>query len=294
LQVEFVSRLARSLDIELMRAEAERVVRERPDNPDAQDLLMRGLAAINEPWSRQSTDAAANYFERALAIDPNLVPAMVGLANVLADRWGVNPDADSRSDTARAEDLLDRALSRQQGDAWAHNVRADIYSNRRQWAQAIAEAEAAIAYDPNNADAQGKLGYWKVFLGRAEDGFGGIYMALRLSPRDPQVAQWQFERCHLHNHLAQWDQAIEWCKKAVAGDPEWWTLADLAMAYANAGHDKEARQTAAQIEKVSPGFTVQTYAGIKWTDNEVFNHQFQRMVEGLRKAGVPEGEAKTN
>ena len=97
-----------------------------------------------------------------------------------------------------------------------------------------------------------------------------------------------------HNHLAQWDQAIEWCKKAVAREPAWWSLADLARAYANASNDKEARQTAAQIQKVYPGFTVPTYAEIKWTDNEIFNQQFQRIVDGLRKAGVPEGDKKTD
>ena len=50
----------------------------------------------------------------------------------------------------------------------------------------------------------------------------------------------------------------------------------------------------AQLQKVRPGFTVQTLAGIHWTDNPTFNAQYARIVEGLRKAGVPEGEAKTN
>jgi TolB-like protein len=44
LQVEFVSRLANSLGVELIRAEALRSMRERPNNPDAVDLAMRGWA----------------------------------------------------------------------------------------------------------------------------------------------------------------------------------------------------------------------------------------------------------
>ena len=42
LQVEFVARLANSLGVELVRAEALRAMRERPNNPDAVDLSMRG------------------------------------------------------------------------------------------------------------------------------------------------------------------------------------------------------------------------------------------------------------
>ena len=41
LQVEVVSRLANSLGVELVKAEALRSMRERPNNPDAVDLAMR-------------------------------------------------------------------------------------------------------------------------------------------------------------------------------------------------------------------------------------------------------------
>ena len=71
-------------------------------------------------------------------------------------------------------------------------------------------------------------------------------------------------------------------------------LVVLAAANAWAGHDKEAKEAAAQLQKVYPGFTVQTWAGIHWSDDPTFNAQNQRIVEGLRKAGVPEGEKKTD
>jgi hypothetical protein len=48
------------------------------------------------------------------------------------------------------------------------------------------------------------------------------------------------------------------------------------------------------LQKAYPGFTVQTWAGIHWTDDATFNEQNQSVIEGLRKAGVPEGDKKTN
>ena len=47
LQVEFVSRLANSLGVELVKAESLRAMRERPNNPDAVDLAMRAASVVD-------------------------------------------------------------------------------------------------------------------------------------------------------------------------------------------------------------------------------------------------------
>ena len=71
-------------------------------------------------------------------------------------------------------------------------------------------------------------------------------------------------------------------------------MADLAIANAWAGNEKEAGAAAAELQKVYPGFTVQTWLGFDWTDDPTLVAQYERMAEGLRKAGVPEGEKKTD
>lgn len=88
--------------------------------------------------------------------------------------------------------------------------------------------------------------FWKMFLGKGEDGFAGVETALRLSPRDPNVPSWRFYMRSLHVHLAHCEQTIEWCSKAVAGLPQaWYPLIGLTAANAWAGHDKEAKEAAA-------------------------------------------------
>ena len=85
-----------------------------------------------------------------------------------------------------------------------------------------------------------------MFLGHSDEGFAGLgRAALRLSPRDPNVAWWQFEMCHLHTHLAQWEKAIGWCGKSIASSgtcSAWFPYVDLAAANAWAGHDKERQK----------------------------------------------------
>jgi adenylate cyclase len=291
LQVEFVSRLANSLGVELVRAEALRAMRERPNNPDAVDLSMRGWTELYRPVSKASHDAAADLFGHALALDPQLVPAMVGLAQVLeiglTNQYSVNP----KGDIARAEDFAERAVAAEPDNSAAHLAKADVFFAKRQWRQAIAEAETAIADNPNNAGAHARDGFYRMLLGRSEEGFSGVETAFRLSPRDPSVPYWQYMVCHLHSHLAQWQQAIDWCNKAHAGSPgNWYPLVDLAAANAWVGRDKDAKEAVAELQKVYPGFTVQKWAGIHWTDDPTFNAQYARIVEGLRKAGLPEGD----
>jgi adenylate cyclase len=247
------------------------------------------------PDSKATLNDAVTLSERALALDPQNARALRVLTNALVDRVVDQWSDDPAGDIARADKTSDAALALQPDDSWAHSSKAWVLFAERQWGSAVAQAEAAIALDRNNARNHAWASFWKMFLGRSEDGFAGIETALRLSPRDPNVPWWQFYMCALHADLAHWEQAIEWCNKSVAGLPQaWYPLVGLASANAWAGHDKEAKQAAAQLQKVYPDFTVQTWAGIHWTDDPTFNAQNQRVLDGLRKAGVPEGDKKTN
>jgi adenylate cyclase len=104
--------------------------------------------------------------------------------------------------------------------------------------------------------------------------------------------------CDAHAHLEQWDQAIEWCRKSIATDPSGgaWVYADLAAAYGWSGRHAEARAAVAELLKLTPDFTVQSWAafGPRLSDDPTYLREYSVIVEGLRKAGVPEGEKKTD
>jgi TolB-like protein len=295
LQVEAVSRLANSLGIELVKAEALRAMRERPSKPEAVDLAMQADYKSNLPDSKANFNDAVTLAERALALDPQNVRALAALAGALVqrvlDRWSDDP----AGDIARAEKAADAALALQPENSCAHFDKGMIYYAKRQFGPSITEFETAIALDRNNANAYAFTGFLKMYLGRAEDGFAGLDTAFRLSPRDPSVPWWQFCTCALHGQLAQWEQAIPWCEKSIAGNPKvFYTYVLAAAVNAWAGHDKEAKDAAAQLEEVSPGYTVQTWVGRHMSDDPTYNARNQRIIEGMRKAGVPEGEQKTN
>jgi adenylate cyclase len=300
--LEVVARLARSLDHALVREEGLRLTREGRSNPDAVDLRLRGEAILWAPNANISTlKDAVGLLDRAVAIDPRNVRTMTMLAAALAlrtDLSTVTPLSTmgtgtrgtfADSDLWRAEILLDSALALDPNDTWAHWTKGYVFSMRGQWTSALREAERAIEDDRNNPMAYAYAGFWKMNLGRSADGVADVETALRLSPRDPQAPQWQNFLCYLRGHLAQWDQAIKECERAVAANPgNDGPLGDLTAAYAWAGRDDEARETARQLKRLDRNHIqfLRTYSDVH--DNPTFKAEVARIIEGLRKAGLPE------
>jgi adenylate cyclase len=296
LQVEAVSRLANSLGVELVKAEALRAARERPNNPDAVDLAMRGWAAY-QSWGPASVNEALGYFERALRLDPGHTGAKIGLAQALIDRFMWLGGGDEAVDIPRAEAQVASALSAEPNNASAHYTKANLFTAKKQFNDQFAEIDATIENNQNFAQAYATRGDMLTWAGRAAESIAEDETALRLSPRDPGRNLWQFGICHAYTHLAQWEKALEWCQKSIATDAgTWFPYVDIAAANAWLGRDAEANAAIAGLLKVYPGFTVQSYADIaaRVTYNPTFAQQIQRIIEGLRKAGLPEGEKKTN
>ena len=290
LQVEFVSRLANSLGVELVKAESLRAMRERPNNPDAVDLAMQGWATYNKGFAKANVDAAIPYFERALQLDPQLTRAQLGLAWGLVDRAFSFRGGNETIDLPRAEALLRSALSRESNSAWAHFIKADVLAyGKKQSNDALSELDVVIDNDRNFAAAYALRGAALIFIGEAKKAIPEVENALRLSPRDPLRNWWEFRICHAYAHLAEWERAVEWCQKSIATNAEFWIpYVDLTAANGWLGRETEAKAAINGLHKLMPGFTVQNWANIKWSENPQFQREYARIVDGLRKAGLPE------
>jgi TolB-like protein len=80
MQDEIVSRLANSLNARLTEEEARRS--ERSPHPSSMDLYFQGKALLYKGWTLEYLAPAHRTFERALALDPKNVEAMVWMAAV--------------------------------------------------------------------------------------------------------------------------------------------------------------------------------------------------------------------
>ena len=188
MQDEIVARLANQLGTELTSAEAHRA--ERASNPDSMDLFFQGLASLNKGINVENMTQARGYFERALAVDPDNLDALLGVGRVdySVGAAFLSDDRDARLAAAEAE--IAKVLSLRPNDALAHEIMGGILIETKRADQGIAEFERALALDPNLATAHGLMGLAKIFVGHPEETGAHENEALRLSPRDSFAWLW--------------------------------------------------------------------------------------------------------
>ena len=289
MQDEIVARLANALNAQLVAAEARRA--EQAPNPDSMDLYFQGLAWFNKGLTPAYLAQARGFFDRALAVDPDNVDALIGSALVDVIEGASSFVTDPVAAFGAAEAKLTKALSSVPDHARAHMLLGvvDIWTKRA--AEGIAECEHALALDRNLANAHTAIGFGKMLLGRAAEAEAHIAEALRLSPRDTMAFSWMNFAGAAKLYLGSWEQAVAWFRRSIEANRNFPTACfNLAAALAQLGRQDEARSAVKAGLAINPAFTV-SRARADWTavsDDPTFLAQLEPIFDGLRKAGVPE------
>ena len=84
--------------------------------------------------------------------------------------------------------------------------------------------------------------------------------------------------------MGKYEEAIEWCEKAVRQEPDD-LLAHIMMTavYSWSGQDEEARAQADEVLRIQPKFSVK-----RWRKRLKYKNQedVERAISALRKAGL--------
>jgi TolB-like protein len=288
MQDEIVSRLANTLNAQLIEVEARRA--EHSLDPDAIDLNFQGLACLNKGRTPEHLTQARGFFERALALDPGNVEALVGVGAVDVSR-SLNYFTDDRAaHLAAAEASLTKALSMAPQHAQAHMYLGAVQIATNRTAQGIAECEQALALDRNLADAHGRIGLGKVYLGRAEETEAHIHEALRLSPRDIFAYRWMFFVGIAKLWRGADAEAVAWLRRGIEANRNHpLTRFYLAAALVWLAAMDEARAAVQAGLALDPGFTIRRYRAGASSDNPTYLAARERVCEGMLLAGVPDG-----
>ena len=294
MQDEIVTRLARTLEIEMGAVEAARVVRARPGDQDAEDLALRCQAGIDNSTLGSGEQEAANQLcERALQIDGHNVLALSIAARKYAVRAANGLSVDLQADIRQAEDLVARALALEPDNYRARFAKSRILSARKRHEEALVEAERSLALNPSYIPAYRGLCDANYEMGRAEKTIECADRAIRLSPRDPVLYAFYYEKGRAYAMLKEDAQAIDWLRRAVAKGPEFANAQRLLAAeLALNGQEAEARERLQRylaLEETPIRTLAQFKTYVKTvSDNPALLAENERLAEGLRKAGMPE------
>jgi len=217
MQDEIVARLANQLGAQLIAAEARRA--ERAPHPDSTDLYYQGLVWFNKGNTREFMTRARDFFERALALDPDNVDALIGTAQVDAISGASCLTDDAVKALAAAEVALTKALLLVPNSAIAHFYMGVVQRHTNRPTHAIAEFERALALNPNLANARANIGLAKLFDGRAEETERDVNEALRLSPRDQRAWLWMAFLGNAQMQLGMNEDAVKWFRRGIELNP---------------------------------------------------------------------------
>jgi TolB-like protein/Tfp pilus assembly protein PilF len=288
MQDEIVARLANQLQAELIAVEARRA--EQKPNPDSMDLYFRGRALVNRGTGPDMMAKARGLFEQALELDGDNVDALVGLG--MADlSFGVSYITDDPAPfRAAAEMKFLKALAAAPNHAFAHMMMGYVlaWTNRAQ--RGLEEFERALSLDANLASARAGIGFAHVYLGKAEETETHVMEAFRLSPRDPRISVWCNHVGSAKAYLGEYETAVTWLRRSIdANRNNPWAFPYLAACLAHLGRLEDAHQELKAGLAYNPNFTIRRFRAGVPSDDPVFLARRERIIEGMRLVGVPEG-----
>ncbi len=288
MQDEIVASLASRLGTVLVADEARRA--ESASNPDSMDLYFQGRAWLNKGLSPENLAQARGFFDRALALDADNLDALLGTVSVdvlAASGYGTG---DPAARFSAIEATLTKVLSRAPNNSWAHYWMGRALIDSNHGAEGVAEFERALALNPNLAAAHAIIGFAKLVNGHAEETENDVLEALRVSPRDTDANVWLGYIAEAKQFLGADEDAVTWHRRSMEINRNR-PVAHmyLASALALLGRLEEARSEVQAGLALDPKFTIGRYRVGAQSDNPVFLSQRERVIEGMRKAGVPEG-----
>jgi adenylate cyclase len=207
---------------------------------------------------------------------------------MLGNGMSTSPERDEK----RADQLLVEALDSDPNRQTAHTVRGQLRRLQNRVSEARLQLEAAVALNPNDVPAHEQLGWTLMHLGEPAGAITHAEIAIRLSPRDPNL--WGDHALLGWAHLlaGRVDQSIEWLIKARAGNFRvWYVHYALAGALGLKGDFEGARASLADLQKTKPEINsiAASYAYAPFLAYPSYRALIDKTInEGLRRVGFPE------
>jgi Tfp pilus assembly protein PilF len=256
-----------------------------------------GRAILQEqPGGSAANREALAFFEKALAVEPDHVPALLGKALVniryVNEHWTTRDEAPARIDAAVA--AIDRALRLEPRNAAILRSKGVVLRALRDPEGAVAAFRQALALNPISAWTHAQLGRTRIDLGQADEALADIERAIALAPSEPARYIWHYWAGMAALHAGKDEAALAWLLKArLPGGARYrFALLQLSVAYALLGREAEGRETLARYRARWPALTLAGLEHDLGAHNPVVSAQRERILAVLRRLGVPEGPVK--
>lgn len=251
MQREIATEITQHLKLKISGDEHNRATRHYAKNSEAYQLYLKGNYYASR-YTKEGFNKGIEYFEQAIAKDPNFALAYSGLAFCYLNQtdWVFAP----KDSVPRARQAVDNALRIDDSLAQAHTMRAMVLLQYDwNWPAAEQEFRRAIELDPHYAVGRSFLAWYLAAMGRFDESIAEDKRALDLDPLSAAVNAdlgWDLY------FARRYDEAIDQLRKAVDLEPNYWVShVLLGRSYVQTGKLNEAVasfERARQIENSIP------------------------------------------
>jgi len=288
LQDRITGKIVAALAVKLKAGEQEQIARKYTDNVAAYDAFLQGREHYFR-YTPHDFAKAARYFEKAIELDPNYGRSYAALALTYWESqhnfWNQSLGLSWWEARLQAERYLQKAMSN--ATSLVYQVASKMHTDLHEHEEAIAKAQRAIALDPNDGNSYLAMAYALIYAGRPEEAFDFVNKAMRLDPHYP--AYYLFVLGLAHFSMEQFEAAVNSFERTLKRNPENYVpLLHLAAAYAHIGRGQEAAATIDELNKVLPMINLESLNGPYMRFKYKEQVDKDRLLDGLRKAGLPE------
>jgi adenylate cyclase len=285
LQNEITERIVTALVSNIERHIIEQARHKLPGSLGAYESFLQGRAQRDRA-QYEGMLAAEALFETAVALDPDFALAHAEIAYIqyVYVTWRIDPE---RQDALLAKGFMHarRALRLESSLPLANRVLGILHLRAREHSDAVVRLERAVALNPGDAESHAWLANVLSYVGRSAEALDQLAHAIRLDPLYPPL--WDFYVGRALLHLGRYHEAVDRlaiCERRglTVG---WHWRRYLAAALAHSGRLDEAHAALAEVA------ALQGYGSIREiyrSDSYMESVELDRLVEGLRKAGLPE------
>jgi TolB-like protein len=271
----------------LEQAEIERAKRKSTQLLDAYDYYLRAMA-IPFGVTKEANDEALRLYNKALELDPEFALASGRAAYCYVFRKMNHWMGDPKQEMIEAARLVRNALDMGKDEAVALSSASAVLAYvLGDLDNGAAFVNRALVLNPNLAMAWGVSGWMNVCLGDHETAIRHSARAMRLSPLDPRLWQWAFNRALGHFFAGRYDKAMSWAESALRDQPNHaGTIRLIAASHALAGRAEEAQKAIVRLRQLDPTISISNLKDV--TAPLRRPQDLAKYEEGLRKAGLPE------
>ncbi|MGD9076130.1 MAG: adenylate/guanylate cyclase domain-containing protein [Desulfobacteraceae bacterium] len=286
LQDEITMKILTALQVELTDGEQVLLRHETTGNLEAWGYAVKASGAL-EKGTKEACAKARGLLEQAVALDPEYVSALVGLAlaHWFDARFGWS---DSPPESIRQTSMIaQKVLSLDDTNPGAHALMGCIHLYLGEYEQAIKEAEKSVALGPSHAFVHALAAHIFRFSGKFDQAIAMIKKAMRLQP---YLSGWYLMELGMSYYcLGRYEEASDVAEQlrllAQSRGEEiiWGAYLMLAMNYVRLGREQEARLAAAELLRLNPDYSLELDRRYSCYKDP---HILERQHEDLRKAGL--------